>query len=252
MPAQLVRVFAEIFSNAGTNEMTSVSDLDPTGVRIDSVTSFGSRHAMAFVAVMAAACFAARAADVSSLAFETHAAFFSKETGQPRVLDPQVFVLDQASTAATGPQGIKHVAGVRNALVADNPTLPIFNAARKSLDMSLGAWLSAKGDVGFAPQRNGRQKITVILSGLKPRGHYSLFENHFDQKPVGFTPLDGDGVDNSFVADAGGKAVFSAYSPNTLTHDNAVLLVYHSDGMSHGKSRGEIGLDAHHQLILRP
>lgn len=219
---------------------------------MDFIKPFQSRYAMAFAVVMAATSFAAQANDVESLAFETHAAFFSKETGQSRALDPQVFVLDQASAASVGPQGIKHTAGVRNALIADSPTLPIFTAAGKSLDMSLGAWLSAKGDVVFAPQPNGREKITVVLSGLKPSGHYSLFENHFDQKPVGFTPLDGDGVDNSFVADAGGKAVFSAYSPNTLTHDNAVLLVYHSDGMNHGKLRGEIGLDAHHQLILRP
>jgi len=219
---------------------------------MDFIKIVGSRYAMAFAAVIAATSFGARADNVSSLAFETHAAFFSKETGQPRALDPQVFVLDQASAAAAGPQGIKHVAGLRNALIADNHTLPIFTAAGENLGMSLGAWLSAKGDVVFAPQPNGREKMTVILSGLKPRGRYSLFENHFDQKPVGFTPLDGDGVDNSFVADSGGKAVFSAYSPNTLTHDNAVLLVYHSDGMTHGKLRGEIGLDAHHQLILRP
>jgi hypothetical protein len=30
-----------------------------------------------------------------------------------------------------------------------------------------------------------------------------------------------------------------------------VLLVYHSDGAEHGMQRGEIGQNAHHQLIMR-
>jgi len=34
-----------------------------------------------------------------------------------------------------------------------------------------------------------------------------------------------------------------------LTPANAILLVYHSHGQSHGLSRGTIGVDAHHQLI---
>ncbi|KJK11420.1 hypothetical protein UB46_41105, partial [Burkholderiaceae bacterium 16] len=120
------------------------------------------------------------------------------------------------------------------------------------LNMSLGAWLNAKGQVILTPRPNGREKVTVILSGLKPHGHYSLFENHFDQKPVGFTPLDGNGTDNDFVADAEGKAVLTTVSPTTITHNNAVLVVYHSDGKTHGRMRGEIGVNAHHQLIARP
>jgi hypothetical protein len=49
-----------------------------------------------------------------------------------------------------------------------------------------------------------------------------------------------------------GKAVMTVIAPAILTHDNAVLVVYHSDGKAHGKLRGNIGLDAHHQLIARP
>jgi hypothetical protein len=81
---------------------------------------------------------------------------------------------------------------------------------------------------------------------------YSLFENHFDQKPVGFTPLDGAGTDNDFVAGPDGRAVKTLTAPAPLTHDNAVLVVYHSDGKSHGTTRGMIGVDAHHQPIARP
>ncbi|MGY4288182.1 hypothetical protein ACVWXO_007402 [Bradyrhizobium sp. LM2.7] len=39
--------------------------------------------------------------------FVTHAAFFSGESKQPKVLDPQVFIHDAAAQAATGPQGNK-------------------------------------------------------------------------------------------------------------------------------------------------
>jgi hypothetical protein len=40
-------------------------------------------------------------------------------------------------------------------------------------------------------------------------------------------------------------------SPQTLTHDNAVLLVCHSDNTSHGTERGAIGVNAHHQIVVR-
>lgn len=186
------------------------------------------------------------------LDFVTHAAFFSAETHQASPLDPQVFVASPATLAALGPQGINHVAGVRNALIADNQDLPILSAQGKPLGMTLGAWLTAKGKVILSPLPDGKEQIKVILSGLKPNGHYSLFENHFDQKPIGFTPLDGQGTDNNFIANADGKAVVTTTSPSMLTHDNAVLVVYHSDDQPHGMSRGTIGVDAHHQLIARP
>ena len=188
----------------------------------------------------------------TTLIMETHAAFFSSETKQKSPLDPQVFLSVPSSIAAVGPQGIRHEAGLRPALISDNPTLPIMDATGKSLNMTLGSWLSAKGTVILTNQPSGNQKVTLVFSGLKAEGQYSLFENHFDEKPIGFTPLDGSGTDNSFVANAKGAAVLTMYAPKPLTSDNAVLLVYHSDGKTHGKSRGSIGLDAHHQLIAKP
>src|SRR6516225_4632446 len=44
------------------------------------------------------------------------------------------------------------------------------------------------------------------VAGIRPKGHYSLFENYFDQKPVGFTPLDGAGEHNNIVAGKNGSA----------------------------------------------
>lgn len=195
----------------------------------------------------------ARADDATRvMPLQTHAAFFSSETKQKIPLDPQVFVAAPTAPEATGPQGIKHISGVRNALISDAQALPIMNAMGKSLDMTLGAWLTAQGDVILTDLPNGTQKITLILTHLYPHGVYSVFENHFDQKPVGFTPLDGNGTQNKFVSDGDGKAYVTIISPLPLTHDNAVLVIYQSDGKTHAKLRGEIGVNAHHQLIARP
>lgn len=86
------------------------------------------------------ACTAANAAENRQvLVFETHAGFFSHETHQKMDLDPQVFVKDATANGGIGPQQITHVSGIRNALVTDNPELPIFSATGKDLGMTLGA-----------------------------------------------------------------------------------------------------------------
>jgi hypothetical protein len=55
------------------------------------------------------------------LDFTTHASFFSAETHQPKPLDPHVFVADASAAAAVGPQNIQHVAGIRPALIDQDP-----------------------------------------------------------------------------------------------------------------------------------
>jgi hypothetical protein len=40
-------------------------------------------------------------------------------------------------------------------------------------------------------------------------------------------------------------------APGPIAHAEGVLLVYHSDDTDHGTERGQIGLNAHHQLIVR-
>ncbi|CAN5841931.1 hypothetical protein BH11GEM2_BH11GEM2_33630 [soil metagenome] len=149
--------------------------------------------------------------------------------------------------AGIGPQQIAHAAGLRNARVTDMPDTPLYTAANARLDgFTLGTWLGAAGTVSLA-----NTQIVVDLTGLRPGGVYSLFENHFDQSPVGFTPLDGTGSTNTVVADTQGRARVTVTVPSVPTHDNAVLVVYHSDGVAHGTSRGMIGVNAHHQLIAR-
>lgn len=182
----------------------------------------------------------------------THAAFFSEETKQPHAIDPQVFVRDAAGKAGSGPQNIVHVEGYRPALVSDPPDTPLYNAKGAPLKgLTLGKWLAASGEVKITPLASGGARIVSHYSGLRPQGVYSLFENHFDQQPIGFTPLDGTGARNSFVAVRDGSGKLTVNAPKMPTEVNAVLLVYHSDGRSHGSSRGEIGVNAHHQLIAK-
>ncbi|MEO8599693.1 MAG: hypothetical protein ABI656_07675 [bacterium] len=185
------------------------------------------------------------------LSFQTHATFFSSETHQPRTLDPQVFVRDPEARAGIGPQNIEHGAGLRPAFANESVSTPIYTARGEPLaPLTLGTWLAARGSVSIRP-REGGASLSAVFSGLRPTGIYSLFQNHFDQKPVGFTPLDGTGTTNTFTADADGNARVFLVMPAMPTGANAVLLVYHSDREAHGMSRGMIGVNAHHQLIAK-
>ena len=190
------------------------------------------------------------AADAAHLQFVTHAAFFSNEMSITPALDPQVFVKESNAPEQIGPQQIKHMAGFRNLHLDDSPAIELFSADGQPLGFTAGRWLGAKGEVAITPHGEGAD-IVATFSGLNPHGVYSLFENHFDTKPVGFTPLDGTGKTNSFVANKKGEATIHVHSPEMLTHANAVLLVYHSDRKPHGSDRGTIGGNAFHHLIAR-
>jgi len=187
-----------------------------------------------------------------SLTFITYAAFFTSNTQQPKPVDPQVFVSDSSSPAAKGLQNIQHVAGVRPAYIdQDAKTTALANANANPLLFDLGTWLGATGVVTISPSAGGQAKISAKFTKLLPGGYYSLFENHFDQQPVTFTPLDGAGKDNNFTASKSGSAQVNLTAPQMLTHANAVLLVYHSDKTFHGEQLGGIGVNAHYQLIAR-
>ncbi len=216
---------------------------------------FGNRVWRSLAGVALAASLAwfgsARAAEPIKLDFVTHASFFSRETKQPHPLDPQVFVRDGAAPAALGPQGIEHAAGFRPLLLGDAPGTMLHSAKGTPLGFTAGEWLGATGRVTITPDAKGGATIRARFEGLRPGGTYSLFENHFDTRPIGFTPLDGKGTRNSFHAKRNGSASVTVRSPDVPTGVNALLLVYHSDGKSHGESRGQIGVNAHHQLIAK-
>lgn len=210
---------------------------------------FGSALASAAVAV-ATVPRANAGTGAEALYFKLHAWFFSHEMHLAQPIDPQVFVADPNVVAGIGPQGIRHVAGFRPALMFGPHDVSLYNALGKPLGFTLAEWFAGHGMVRITAAGPGA-RVACRFQQLRPSGVYSLFENHFDQKPVRFTPLDGTGTRNSFVADANGDASVVVETPTPLTHANAVLLVYHSDNKTHGASRGEIGVTAHHQLIAR-
>ncbi|MGC8478239.1 MAG: hypothetical protein ACP5NP_17955, partial [Acetobacteraceae bacterium] len=155
------------------------------------------------------------------------------------------------AAAGVGPQGIRHVGGFRPALLFGPHDIGVYNALGRPLGFTLAAWFAAHGAVRISAAGAGA-RVACRFHRLRPNGVYSLFENHFDQKPVGFTALDGAGTRNNFIADANGDASIVVRTSAPLTHANAVLLVYHSDNKTHGRLRGKLGVTAHHQLIARP
>ncbi|MDE2335621.1 MAG: hypothetical protein KGK10_13905 [Rhodospirillales bacterium] len=210
----------------------------------------GAGSALALASAALASPALASPATPQTLTFELHATFFSHEVHLARPLDPQVFVADRAAKAAVGPQLIKHADGVRPAFIAGPTDVGALNAQGKPLGFTVADWFAARGTATIVPDGAG-MRVTCHFTHLRPNGVYSLFENHFDQKPIGFTPLDGAGTANNFVADANGAATVTVRTPGRMTHANGILLVYHSDNQSHGTLRGAPGVTAHHQLIVR-
>lgn len=192
----------------------------------------------------------AQAADGLNLDFILHGEFFSREMKVAKPIDPEIFVFDAKTPSGIGPQGIRHVAGYRPALIAGPQDVGAFNANGRPLDFQIAQWFAAQGSVKIIPHGDAAL-VSCHFKNLRPNGVYSLFENHFDVKPISFTPLDGTGTSNNFGANANGSASITVKAPKMLTHANAVLLVYHSDNQSHGMERGDIGITAHHQLIAR-
>ena len=160
--------------------------------------------------------------------FVMHAAFFSVETHQPQLVDPNVFIAASGVPAGTGPQEIVHVAGVRPAFPTDDAATDARAADGRPLGFTLGTWFGARGTIVIDMSLPNSPRIRATFNGLQPGGMYSLFEPHFAASGITVT-LRG-----------------------ALTHANAVVLVYHSDGASHGTERGRPGFDAHDQLIYRP
>ena len=204
----------------------------------------------AFAALALLLAPALAAASPLTYTFQTHASFFSAESHQPTPLDPQVFVAANGAEAASGPQGIIHLGGLRPAPLDAPPSSPVMSAAGKPLGFTLGQWLAATGTVVVAGPAQ-RPHLAFSFHSLVPNGKYSLFKNHFAPGLVLFAPLDGNARTNSFSADAQGNASISLIARGPLSHANAILLVYHSDGKNHGVERGAPGIEAHHQLIMR-
>ncbi len=203
------------------------------------------------VAALSRSALPASAAGSVTLRFESHGTFFSSETHQLVAIDPQVFVPTPAATAGVGPQNIAHAAGLAPARLLGPADTPLFTAEGKPLNITLGRWLGAGGTSGVEAVGEHADRVTASFTGLLPGGVYSLFAVTFQPSGNTFAPLDGTGISTNFVALSTGTARATVLTPARLTHANAILLVYHSDGWTHGASRGAPGVTAHHQLIAR-
>jgi len=193
------------------------------------------------------------AADPSyTYTFATHAAFFSNETNQSAIIDPQVFVADPAVVAATGPQNIMHSSGYRPARVAsDAPSVPLFTAQGIALHLTLGEWLGASG-TGTVICTNGSAAAINQFSGLVPGGMYQLFRNQFTPQGPKRSPFGKpDASDSVFTATKDGTAVITSVLSFCPDPTDGVLLSYHSDGMVHGPLGGDYGVNLHNQLLIR-
>ena len=182
--------------------------------------------------------------------YQLHMAFFSAESKITPVIDPQVFVAEAGAKAAVGPQMISHVAGVAPAKQAGSPTSPLLAADGTPLKITLGQWEKAAGTVAFSCV-NGKESAASTLAGLIPSATYSAFVVHLNVQGAGrFTPWgDAAGTTNNFTASSAGTAFPTHSVTGCLGTDSAAVIIWHSDGKTHGPTPGTLGVTWHNSLI---
>ena len=206
--------------------------------------------ALGFALALVWAASAVAAPATHLVTFSGHGEFFSRELHLTPAVDPEVFVEDGQATAGQGPGGVAHVDGFRPARLDDEPEAVVYDSQGNSLDFSFGRWLAAGGTARIATIGGGAH-VDTAFSHLIAFGEYSLFLAQPSIEGTTFTPLDGDGSGNTFTADGDGTGSLGVDAPHPLPAHSAIVLIYHSDDTDHGVSRGEIGSDAHEQLIAR-
>jgi len=200
-----------------------------------------------FSATFAASAFAA--GPTYQFTLEPHSTFFSTESHLSAVVDPQVFVVDAAAPAATGPQGIVHIAGYRPAAPGkDAVTTPLYTAQGKPLGVTLGPWLGATGS-GTVTCNGSSAVVSAQLRGLIPHGLYQMTRLQFSPAGVKRTALgQADGAGSTFTASATGSETFTAQLPFCPAATEGVVVAFISDGAPHGAALGDIGINLHNQL----
>ena len=192
------------------------------------------------------------ASSTYSYTFEPHSRFFSAETKQTTVVDPQVLVADPSAAAAVGPQNIPHVAGYRPAHPGTDPaTAQIFTAQGHALGITLGAWLGARGS-GTITCHGDTATATNHFTGLIPGALYQLNRLQFTAQGPTRSPMGKpDGSDSVFTAGKDGTATITSSLPYCPGPTEGVVLAYHSDGQNHGAALGTLGVNLHNQLATR-
>jgi len=183
--------------------------------------------------------------------YQLHLTFFSRETHQQRVIDPQMFAAAAGRAAGVGPQMIRHGAGVAPVEATSLTGTPLLDALGRPLHLTLGQWGAARGDATVSCHA-GMATVVSRFAHLLPRSTYSLFVVHLRvQGPRRFTPLGPpDGRASTFVTDASGAWTQWSRVAGCLGRGEAVVLVWHSDGRGHGPSLGQPGVTAHNHLIV--
>ena len=176
--------------------------------------------------------------------------FFSTVDGGPAV-DPMMFVAKKGTPAGVGPLSIRHVADITPAMKATSSGTPLVGADGTPLGITLGQWQQAAGTVVFTCQGSKLQAAST-LKGLIPSATYSTFVVHAQRDgPKRFTPWgDPAGTTNNFTASATGT-VSATNTVQGCSNADASIIIWHSDGKTHGKSPGQIGVDWHTSLIAR-
>ena len=190
------------------------------------------------------------AASTGTAAYQLHMSFFSHESGLKGVIDPQVFVRKAGVPRAVGPQMIPHAAGLSPAPQDAAAGSSLHGATGASLGITLGEWERARGSLRISCA-NSRSTVHSTLTGLIPRGVYSVFVVHLKVNGPGrFTPLGNiAGTDNNFVASPSGTAAPNDTVSGCLTKSDAVVVIWHSDGKTHGTTPGMLGVTWHNSVI---
>ena len=180
-------------------------------------------------------------------------ATFQPITAQTSAQPAHVFVRDSAAPAQPeSAAGGAHDAGVRPPAETDSPGAQLSNAHGDALKVSIADWRAASGNADFGPAPGGGMRVRAAFKGLIPMGRYSLFVRQLAGRAgVVLTPVDITGAADAFFADKDGVGLVAIDSPNVIPSGAQLVLIYHSDGSDHQSSPGNLGVNAHEQLITR-
>jgi hypothetical protein len=170
-------------------------------------------------------------------------------TAQPA----QVFVRDSAAPAQLAEAaGGAHDAGLRPPAETDGPSAQLYNAHGEMLKVSIADWRAASGKADLTPTPDGGIRVHGAFTKLIPGGRYSLFIRQLaGRSGIVLTPVDIIGAADTFFADRDGNGDLVVQSPNVIPSGAQLVLIYHSDGTDHQSSPGNLGVNAHEQLITR-
>ncbi|PZR58420.1 MAG: hypothetical protein DLM50_03785 [Candidatus Meridianibacter frigidus] len=161
----------------------------------------------------------------------------------------RIFVYAPGARPGTGENGIVHAADLRQAADSDRGSQSVYAADGTNLFLSLDKWRAAQGTAEITNVSDTSDKISLKFTNLIAFGVYSAFLADLENPGTTLRPIDGKGSANSFTAAEDGTASLDATAPVLLASTQALVLIYHSDGIDHGPGPGAIGTDAHEQII---